>query len=221
MIKDILFSYSCVECGMEEEWWCGGCRVGNSPKWLEFCPTCNAPKQECKCIPGASAELDQVVALFNLKKARVVHRLIRSFKYSFTRDVVAVFKTIFSEVPRQELSEVSPTIIPIPLHKRRERERGFNQAALIARLIAAEWGYTCEERVFTRVRYTRQQARLNKKERETNLDEAFVWKGKNPPPIHVLLVDDVYTTGATAREAAKALKKAGAVWVGVIAIAHG
>lgn len=162
-----------------------------------------------------------MVALFNLKKARAVHRLIRLLKYSFTRDALDIFGSLLNELPSRIEYESGVVVVPIPLHTRRARERGFNQASLIARLVAGRYELPCAETVLTRARYTRQQAKLNKKERETNIDSAFVWKGEKSPPSHVLLVDDVYTTGATAREAAKALKRAGAEWVGAFVLAHG
>lgn len=106
-------------------------------------------------------------------------------------------------------------VVPVPLHVRRLRERGFNQSQLIARAVAVRIGAALETGVLKRVRETRPQVSLKGSERVANVKGAFVVpspekvKGKK-----VLIVDDVITTGATVRECAKVLGKAGAeTWV--------
>lgn len=102
------------------------------------------------------------------------------------------------------------TIVPLPLHWWRGHQRGFNQSALLARGVAGFWEMALNEKDFKRVKITEQQARLSKLERQKNMQGAFAWKGVNPPPKTVILLDDVCTTGASLQAAAKALKYAGA-----------
>jgi ComF family protein len=111
-------------------------------------------------------------------------------------------------------------LVPVPLHPSRLRERGFNQALLLGKVIAAKEGIKILSRTLRRVRRTRPQVELGLKERKENVWQAFAVR--DPSPIRgksILLVDDVLTTGATVNECAKVLKKAGAeeVWVWTLA----
>lgn len=99
-------------------------------------------------------------------------------------------------------------IIPIPLHKRKLRQRGFNQAEYIARIISEELDIPLYTDCLIKTRHTKSQKKLDHRQRRQNLRKAFAVK--NPPQIHnVLLVDDVYTTGATLDAAAELLRKNG------------
>ena len=108
-------------------------------------------------------------------------------------------------------------IVPVPLHRRRERYRGVNQAALLARDVAGRTGIPLREDVLVRVRATRPQTSLTgKRQRRSNVRDAFRADKTALEGKRVLLCDDVRTTGATARACAEALKKAGCVKVGLI-----
>ena len=121
-------------------------------------------------------------------------------------------------------------VVPVPLFAARERERGFNQSRLLAvaavkRLsrLEPEWKLRVEDRVLSRVKDTRALYELNPQQRRRNLQGAF--RVLDPKAIRgreILLIDDIMTTGATARECAKVLKRAGAakVWVGTAAKAQ-
>lgn len=114
-------------------------------------------------------------------------------------------------------------IVPVPLHKERLKWRGYNQSLLLARELEKQWGKApVAEEVLQRIHDTTPQSQLSKEQRRSNLKDAFLVNdsqklfGK-----HVLLVDDIFTTGATANSCAKALKAAGAKWVGVLVVARG
>ncbi len=113
-------------------------------------------------------------------------------------------------------------VIPVPLHKKRLRQREFNQSALLAKHIAKRMGIPLMLDSLIRSRNTMPQVGLNTKERKRNIRKAFeirdmeFIKGKS-----VMLVDDVYTTGATIRECSGILKKAGAREIYAITITHG
>jgi ComF family protein len=110
-------------------------------------------------------------------------------------------------------------LVPVPLARGRERERGFNQAALLAGHLAAASGLAVESRWLSRRRSTRPQTELTAGERRVNVARAF-----SPSPrvagTHVVLVDDILTTGATAAECARTLRAAGVRTVGVLAVAR-
>ncbi|MGA2252174.1 ComF family protein [Terracidiphilus sp.] len=133
----------------------------------------------------------------------------------------------------EELYGVAPQemlVVPVPLHRRRAATRGFNQTRLLAREALRElgrkrpdWKLALAERSLLRTRNTESQAGLTADERRVNLNGAF---GVSEPEMvrgrHVLVVDDILTTGATARAAALALKEAGAetVWIATLARAR-
>ena len=110
-------------------------------------------------------------------------------------------------------------IVPVPLHPRRERERGYNQALLLARTVARHLDRPLRRRVLSRPRYTSQQALVAAHRRWENVRGAFQ-AGADAQGWHWLLVDDVMTTGATASECARVLKKSGAERVSVLTIAR-
>jgi len=114
------------------------------------------------------------------------------------------------------------TVVPIPLHATKLQQRGYNQAELLARSFCEFTGYKEQPLGLERVRATEAQFGLSQQEREQNLADAFVIGkslSQNPPSSAVLLVDDIYTTGATVRAAAQTLQKRGIQVYGVVAIA--
>jgi ComF family protein len=101
-------------------------------------------------------------------------------------------------------------VVPVPLHRTRHWRRGYNQAAVIAREVARSLGASCAERLLERRRRTRSQARLpDKAARAANVAGAFSVRGGNVPAAgHILLIDDVFTTGATLAACHDALRHA-------------
>ena len=112
-------------------------------------------------------------------------------------------------------------IIPVPLHAARLTERGYNQSALLARILSREVGVPIDETALVRAKATQQQATLNALERRKNVEDAFACRG-NVTSKHVVLVDDVCTTGSTLEACAVALRAAGAasVWAFTLARAR-
>jgi ComF family protein len=110
-------------------------------------------------------------------------------------------------------------LIPVPLARERERERGFNQAALLARRIGHRLEVPTRPRWLARTRSTRPQSDLSAAERRANVRGAFRASGKVGGR-HVLVVDDILTTGATLEACARALRDAGARRVGVLTVAR-
>lgn len=101
-------------------------------------------------------------------------------------------------------------LIPIPLFRRRQRQRGFNQAERIAREVGRQMGIPIYGKLLVRVRDTKAQKELNDEERKNNLKKAFKTSSNKVQLNHILLIDDIYTTGSTMNEAAAELKRSGA-----------
>jgi ComF family protein len=112
-------------------------------------------------------------------------------------------------------------VVPVPLHPRRFRQRGFNPAALLAREIARPLGLVVDPSWLARRRETRPQAGLDARSRERNVAGAFACRrARTPVPKRVWLVDDVMTTGATLASAAAALRRAGVSEVMALCLAR-
>ena len=227
LVKEILFPVYCVECNREGEWWCAPCRSKHPAALVTACPACSAPTRRGEPCGGACravSALDGITAFFNYDEAAPVGRLIRQFKYHYARDVSRLWEAMLSSVPipaAVQTSVESPmTVIPVPLHPRRARERGFNQAELIGRAFALQHGLAFDAVGLRRKKYTSQQAKLSRAERAVNVADAFAWQSPHPPPAQVILIDDVFTTGATMQACARELKNRGTGQVWGLAIAR-
>jgi len=152
----------------------------------------------------------------------VAKALVHQLKY---RDRPEVGKTMAQAMRRAgaELIAGSHVIVPVPLHRWRLWRRRFNQAAVLAQHLSQASGLSCDPLALTRVRRTHQQVGLSSREREANVRGAFRVPEDRRAAIArrtILLVDDVYTSGATAKAASRALKRAGADAVHVLTFAR-
>ncbi|MFN2454025.1 MAG: double zinc ribbon domain-containing protein [Pyrinomonadaceae bacterium] len=132
-----------------------------------------------------------------------------------------VARMMFEAQQRSPLNTAT-RIVPVPLHPERERERGFNQAAVLARSLAAQTGLTCDEWSLARTLHTaRHRAGMDAQARRETVERAFeVPRPRLIAGQRILLIDDVYTTGATVASCATALNAAGAEHVFVLTIAR-
>jgi ComF family protein len=147
-----------------------------------------------------------------------LRKLIHLFKFQGVRPLQRVFGGFLAQVlPREQRFDA---IVPMPLHWRRRWQRGFNQSELLAVEIARRWGVPVR-RLVRRARATPPQAGLTSAQRRKNVQGAFKSAGKTRlDGMRILLVDDVLTTGATAGACARALKRAGASHVSLLALAR-
>jgi len=115
------------------------------------------------------------------------------------------------------------TLIPVPLHSKRLRQRGYNQSEWLAQSIQKITHQTTVYHCLKRVRYTRSQVQCSKEERLINIKNAFEFQGNTPLNAEMVytLIDDVFTTGATLQACAAVLYKVGARRIQVLTLAHG
>ncbi len=149
---------------------------------------------------------------------------IHILKYQKRQAMAKYLNAVITNVLLQRLTD-SDIIIPVPLHKKRLNERGFNQSLLIAHHLSNRLSIPLCMDGLQRTRWTRPQIELSRDERLKNVRGAFAVRADFKPAHtikdkRVILVDDVYTTGATVNECAKVLKKAGASEVVVFTIAR-
>lgn len=147
-----------------------------------------------------------------------MHRL----KYKNRRDYAAAYAKEAYRTQGEWIRRIAPdALIPVPLHKKRRRRRGYNQAELIARKLSEYTGIPMEKDLLLRRVNTRPQRQLEAKERKNNLKNAFQMSKKIVKLERVLLIDDIYTTGSTVDAAAEVLMSAGIKKVYVLCICIG
>jgi ComF family protein len=143
---------------------------------------------------------------------------IHSFKYYNLPDLAIPLGELMSSYWEKNPLPAE-IIVPVPLHKDRLRERGYNQAALLAKEFGKSVGLPVSENSLVRVRATQPQVDLNAQERKENVSDAFCCSNMDLKGKQVLLIDDVCTTGATLEACSVALQQVGArsVWAFTLA----
>ncbi|MEO8439173.1 MAG: ComF family protein [Spartobacteria bacterium] len=153
----------------------------------------------------------------------VVRQLVHDFKYGrkiHLRHVLGSWLGEALEDPRLAGRRFD-IIVPVPLHPTRQRERGFNQAALLGEALQRRSGFPLRD-LLQRTRYTTTQTQFDRSERMENLKDAFRLRhGSNVQGLRMLLVDDVLTTGSTLSECASVLRRGGALSVHAATAARG
>lgn len=215
-ISDVVYPRRCAGCGHRGAWVCTLC-VDTVPMIREIaCWRCGVPPDvDCLCReihPGL--DMIRTAAWFEgwLRSA------VTSFKYEGEKARAGHLAALAQHHMPAFGADVCLTAVP--LHRSRERRRGYNQSALLASQLSQMSG-VANERCLRRVVATRRQVGLSADERTINVRGAFALE-----PLatalgrRFVLVDDVFTTGSTLGECAETLKRAGAVWVGALTIAR-
>lgn len=225
-VMNLLFPPTCPGCGIfvaQNGTICSNCWSKLSFIIKPYCPVMGTP---FSYDPGEGILSGEALASpppFRRARSAVVHfglarSLVTRLKYGDRTDLAGSMAR-WMIIAGSELIDSADMIVPIPLHMRRFLKRTYNQATELSRHIAKRTGKPMQPCVIKRIRYTRQQVGLHAKERQRNVLNAFIVPKKEKPKIRnkrILLVDDVFTTGATVRSATKALLKAGAAEVDIL-----
>lgn len=214
LTKDILFPSFCLSCRREGVWLCPSCLDAVEIPGVFDCPVCHSPTDRgvrCEhcCDVGS---IVQHIALTPYDEHAIIGQMIHALKYQFADEVSNSIDQLVERFfnTHRSLFRSVDCVCPVPLHRRRQAERGFNQAQVIAEMIGTQLDLPVEQWI-VRHRPTKQQAQLDRAGRLENVHGAFSLKqntdlsGKS-----VLLVDDVYTTGSTMQACAEVLSQAGA-----------
>ena len=203
-----------------DDYLCPACQEKASRIKPPFCATCSEPFQGAiteafSCANCAHRLLHFASAVAAYRSRGVVRKILLDFKYGqqiHLRHPVAEWLIETLDDPRLRGRRFD-VVIPVPLHPTRKRERGFNQAELLAQILSVKAGLVIQE-MLERIRYTTTQTAFDRAERMENLQGAFRLRKKaHVRGLRVLLIDDVLTTGSTLSECARVLKAAGAISV--------
>jgi ComF family protein len=233
-VLDMLFSRTCEECGAaltEEEsgCLCWDCRARVRFVQVPFCERCGDPVPGTIGGPFACAGCRRLQPAFAWARSAVHYdgaakTCLRRFKYQagiwLQEELVGWLAALWRTCP--ETVRAADYVTGIPLYPRRERERGYNQAALLAAGLAGRVGIPFRPRTLGRIKPTATQTHLTAVQRVHNVKGVFkVLRPGHVRGARIVLVDDVMTTGATANECARALQAAGAAAVMVLTVARG
>lgn len=219
-ILDIIFPKFCVYCKKEGDFLCLSCFKKIIKIQISQCPFCSKISPFGKLCPSCRRKnyLTGVVVAGYFEGP--LQKAIYAFKYEKISPLSFILSFLLKEklenFPRKDF-----VLTFVPLHFKRENERGFNQSQLLAENLSLIFKKPCLD-LLKRQKQTRPQVELNRKKRQENIKNAFVFKG-NPADIKgkiVLVVDDVFTTGATLNECAKILRENGAREVWGVVLAH-
>ena len=215
-LLELTFPTRCVSCAKKGKLLCDDCEGKLSPLSFFSCLVCGKPSLGGFTHPTCSDRFNPERNLSFFSYRGPARSLIKALKYQGLRSVAE----LMAELVLEDLAEKGITfgrsawVVPIPLSFWRQNERGFNQAEIFARALAKNLKLKILPSLLKRVKNTSSQTALSKEERSQNVHGAFAVTRRIRKK-DILLVDDVLTTGATVREAARILKKKGAkqVWV--------
>lgn len=204
---------------------CPTCEKDMQPRRGGYCPACglmhgrkDAPPSQCPECRHDPPPWNRLY--FHGLYAGPLRDLILSYKFSGNFGRTKLLADMATQAFTAEDSTLPDVIVPVPLHRKRLLWRGFNQATEISRTLSKKLNKPILTHGLARTRNTPPQTRLKLKERQANIKDAFTADASRIKNKRVLLVDDVYTTGATLRECARTLNKAGAAGVDVLVLAR-
>lgn len=222
-ILDFLFPKRCIGCKKQGSYFCPSCVESAKPHFPQVCPVCERPSPDgvrhkyCDKHQTPSG-LHSIWAYEGAPR-----KLIIKLKYRFISDIADELAEIVTNSLKSYKSlagnsvwlEEKVTVVPIPLHWKRENWRGFNQSEELGRQIASKMGWDFKN-LLVRAKPTAHQVGLRGKSRRENVQGVFALNNHIAiqPSNNVIIFDDVWTTGATMKEATKVLKQSGAhsVW---------
>jgi ComF family protein len=231
-IADLIFPPRCITCGEPLEQhgplpFCPPCTAGIHFIDSPLCPRCGTPfsaaeREDHLCGECLITERPYAVARSVGRYEETLLKAIHRFKYQGKTGIGDLLSRIMADFAAKTWDmKVFERILPVPLHRKRLRERGFNQAVILARGLSRRFNIPLDFTVLRRDIFTPPQVGLDRKQRSANVQGAFTVT--HPERIvgrRLLLVDDVYTTGSTLTECARVLIRAKAETVAVLTMAR-
>ncbi len=232
-LQDLVFPRSCAACEKpvtdQAGALCWDCVSGFKPVTAPFCQRCGDPIEGIS-VDGFNCSLcRRRPPAFDLARSAFRHRgglksAVQHFKYSGRTDLASTLAQFLEACVAAHYGDITfDAVLPVPLHGSRQRDRTYNQSALLAQHLSPRLGLAYRpHKTLYRSRNTPTQTGLNANQRSQNVRDAF--RVKDPELIRgatVLLVDDVMTTGATASAAAAGVQAAGASGVYVVTVSRG
>ncbi|MBI4209282.1 MAG: ComF family protein [Deltaproteobacteria bacterium] len=230
-LLDLFFPLKCAGCAQplrdSEPLFCASCQDRTRPVSSPLCPACGDPlgvgsQRDSLCgdclTEHRPFRLSRSLFLYEGPVREAIHRLKYQKGENVAPALAVAMKGFLSQDGTMGAFDV---VVPIPLHPHRLRERRFNPAQLLARAISRGLNVPCDPHSLQRVRETLPQVELPRRQRLQNVKGAFkvaskgCFRGRR-----VLLIDDVWTTGATSQACARAIRQGGAVSVDVLTLAR-
>ncbi len=224
-ILGLLYPHTCVFCGkVSESSICDACKdkvfyvceprckkCGKPIRYeeQEYCHDCH--KQKSYYEQGKSIWIHKGLVPWSVYQFKYHNR--RIFGEFYAREMYRLYEKWIRDCGIE-------LIVPIPLHKKRRRRRGYNQAEIVARYLSQYTGIPMDSRAVARCKYTKPQKALNHQDRKKNVKDVFEVRAGGPVGKRILLVDDIYTTGSTINEISKEFLEKGhnKVWFLTISI---
>jgi len=239
-LLDLFFPKKCLSCGKAGTYLCDSCFNKIEIVQNNKCPFCDRPVPNSLICEGCAEKyfLDKLIWAAPYSNT-LIKELIKAFKYHYIKELAKPLSHLLikplTQCVRLSLTHLTHNtlVVPIPLHKQRLRERDFNQAELLAKEIAQYFSIPLETEVIKRTRFATPQVKIkDHKTRRANIKNIFeinpkftkkcIAENKNLlKDKTIILIDDVFTTGATLSEAAKVLKQAGAKETWGLVVAKG
>ncbi len=224
-LLSLFFPERCIWCRKNGSYLCSNCfaTLDYSPELI--CAVCSRPAVSGLTHPGCKGtySIDGVFSAVSYRG--VMKKVMYQYKFEpFLSHVSSLLADILYESfiqfePLSHITKSDTCLVPIPLSNQKLKQRGYNQALLLSNEFSKRIGFVVKDSL-KRVKQTKPQSDLKREERITNIRDAFILHEKITFP-HVLLIDDILTSGATLNEAAKVLKKSGVKSVYGVTLAHG
>ncbi|MFR2470930.1 MAG: ComF family protein [Lachnospira sp.] len=229
--EDVLYPPACPICGKP--------RVVKNKKRLDICPWCldkityvdeptcikcgkalDDDREYCQDCMKTEHIYDQAVSLYEYSDG--IKQSIYRFKYHNKREYAAIYAREIERMCGMVIRAWRPdVIIPVPIHESKLKQRGYNQAELIADELSGSMGIPINNKYIMRIRKTTPMKELSNEERVKNLQNAFQICNNSIRYNKVLIVDDIYTTGATVDACARCFKESGTDKVYVVTLCIG
>jgi len=221
-LLDIVYPPKCLVCGRMQPYpLCGRCAEKIEVIGPSACPRCGFGMDSEVCWECHDKRFYFDSAHCYGYYTGALREAIHQFKYAAHRELAPVLaEFLLSMWKGDSRIPYVDCVVPIPIHKKREQERGFNQSRLLAENVAQRFALALAPWAIVRIRPTRPQVELDLHERAANVKGVFDAGRESVEGRHVLLIDDVFTTGSTLDDAARALKAAGALRVHALALAR-